>query len=167
MRWNIRGRDPKTGDVVRTSIEAPTLAEAEQIAQYNGMVLIEEDRAENARRPATLSYPSAGGLPAAPAVPEAAPEGKYDAIERAARGLTVVSVVVGVVGLIWVAWPLVRVGIVYARDAAPPVPAWQLVLAALVESLSGFFALLAAAAARVLAGIALMVRDLAERRQDK
>lgn len=160
MRWNIRGRDGKTGNVVNVSIEAPTLHEAEQMALYNGMVLLEADRQQNAKPPAQLGY-SSGNMsqPAAPRSEPATPDFSY--LRNTARWLRVISIIVGIVGCIMIVWPFVEVLVFLIREHEASTLGKALI-AAISAAIPGMLVLLAAASGRMLAAIGLAIHDVAE-----
>jgi hypothetical protein len=160
MRWNIRGRDGKTGNVTNVSIEAPSLAEAEQIALYNGMVLLEADRRQNSIPPAKLSYSSAS-TPLTSRFAKSPDEEKYAYLSGTAAWLGKISMIVTIIGCVIIVWPWVKTLILLARHEIKfePIP---LLLSIISESIPGCFVLLAAAAGRMLAAIGMATRDLAE-----
>ena len=160
MRWNIRGRDGKTGNVVNVSIEAPTLHEAEQMALYNGMVLLEADRQQNAKPPAQLGY-SSGNTSQPPAPPRQPVTIDLSYLSKTARWLRVISIVVGIVGCIMIVWPFVQV-LVFLIWERETFQLGKALLAAISAAIPGTLVLLAAASGRMLAAIGLAIRDVAE-----
>jgi len=159
MRWKIRGRDGKTGNVVNVSIEATTLAEAEKIALYNGMVLLEADHQQNAAPKAALEYEK----PPAAAPPSSTRNNMpdYSYLSGTAVWLGRISIIVGIIACVMIVWPFVQTAILLLTHRIPFDPQ-TIVLAIISQCIPGVLVLLGAAIGRMLAAIGMAMRDVAE-----